>query len=49
MNQALEEQVEDKIMLMQLKSNFFRTADHLINVDEPGAASLSQDPADPLT
>lgn len=32
MNQALEEQVEDKIMLMQLKSSFFRTADHLINV-----------------
>ena len=34
MNQALEEQVSDKIMLMQLKSSFYRTADHLINVQE---------------
>ncbi len=34
MNQALEEQVEDKIMLMQLKSSFYRTAHHLINVGE---------------
>lgn len=32
MNQALDEQVEDKIMLMQLKSSFYRTAHHLINV-----------------
>lgn len=32
MNQALEEQVDDKIMLMQLKSSFYRTAHHLINV-----------------
>lgn len=31
MHQALEEQVEDKLMLMQLKNNFFRTAHHLIN------------------
>ena len=34
MNQALEEQVSDKIMLMQLKSSFYRTADHLINAQE---------------
>lgn len=33
MNQALEEQIDDPILLMQLKSNFYRTADHLINVD----------------
>lgn len=32
MNKALEEQVGDPILLMQLKSNFYRTADHLINV-----------------
>jgi len=34
MSQALEEQVEDKIMLMQLKSSFYRTADHLINAGD---------------
>lgn len=34
MNQALEEQVDDKIMLMQLKSSFYKTAHHLINTDE---------------
>ena len=31
MNQALEEQVNDALLLMQLKSSFFKTADHLIN------------------
>ncbi len=33
MNKALEEQIDDPILLMQLKSNFYRTADHLINVN----------------
>ncbi len=31
MHQALEEQVEDPLLLMQLKTSFTRTADHLIN------------------
>ncbi len=37
MHQALEEQVQDKLLLMQLKASFTRTATHLINrecVDE---------------
>ena len=33
MHQALEEQVDDPILLMQLKASFTRTADHLINVE----------------
>jgi len=33
MHQALDEQVEDQIMLMQLKSSFYKTAHHLINAD----------------
>ncbi len=33
MNQALEEQIDDPVLLMQLKSNFYRTADHLINTE----------------
>ena len=33
MHQALEEQVKDPILLMQLKASFTRTADHLINVE----------------
>lgn len=33
MNRALEEHVDDPILLMQLKTNFYRTADHLINVN----------------
>jgi len=41
MQQALDEQLEDKIMLMQLKSSFYRTANHLINVDnKEGDVSL---------
>ena len=31
MNQALEEQVDDQLLLMQLKTNFYKTAHHLIN------------------
>jgi len=31
MHQALEEQISDRLMLMQLKSNFYKTAHHLIN------------------
>lgn len=31
MHRALEEQVEDPLLLMQLKASFTRTADHLIN------------------
>ncbi len=33
MNQALDEQITDKLLLMQLKNNFYKTADHLINTD----------------
>jgi hemoglobin len=33
MHQALEEQVQDKLMLLQLKSSFYRTAHHMINTD----------------
>lgn len=33
MNKALEEQIDDPVLLMQLKSNFYRTADHLINTE----------------
>ncbi len=37
MHQALDELVDDKIMLMQLKSSFYKTAHHLINSDStPG-------------
>ncbi len=31
MHQALEEQVDDQLLLMQLKTNFHKTAHHLIN------------------
>ncbi len=31
MYQALEEQTDDKLLLMQLKSSFFKTAHHMIN------------------
>ena len=31
MHQAMDELVEDRIMLMQLKSSFYKTAHHLIN------------------
>lgn len=31
MQQALDDSVEDRIMLMQLKSSFYKTAHHLIN------------------
>lgn len=34
MNKALEEQTDDALLLMQLKSSFFKTADHLINQTE---------------
>lgn len=34
MHRALEEQVEDQILLMQLKASFKRTADHLINTHD---------------
>lgn len=34
MNTALGEQIDDPVLLMQLKSNFFRTADHLINTGQ---------------
>lgn len=33
MNQALDEQVEDPLLLMQLKASFSRTANHLINCE----------------
>ena len=33
MHQALEEQVQDKLMLLQLKSSFFKTAHHMINTE----------------
>lgn len=33
MNQALAEQIDDPVLLMQLQANFYRTADHLINTD----------------
>lgn len=33
MNQALDEQVEDPLLLMQLKASFKRTATHLINCE----------------
>lgn len=31
MNHALEELTDDKLLLMQLKSSFFKTAHHMIN------------------
>lgn len=31
MNQALEELTDDKLLLMQVKSSFFKTAHHMIN------------------
>ncbi len=31
MHQALEEQVQDPLLLTQLKTSFFKTADHMIN------------------
>lgn len=31
MNRALEEQTEDSLLLMQLKSSFYKTAHHMIN------------------
>lgn len=37
MHQALDEQVDDKIMLMQLKSSFYKTAHHLINTESQEA------------
>ena len=35
MYQAMDELVEDRIMLMQLKSSFYKTAHHLINSESP--------------
>jgi len=35
MNKALEEQVSDQLLLMQLKASFNRTATHLINREAP--------------
>jgi len=31
MNRALEEQTDDTLLLMQLKSSFYKTAHHMIN------------------
>ncbi len=38
MHQALEEQVTDPILLMQLKASFTRTADHLINTENANSS-----------
>ncbi|OED36674.1 globin [Chromatiales bacterium (ex Bugula neritina AB1)] len=34
MYQALDEQIEDQLLLTQLKTSFYKTADHMINKDE---------------